>query len=61
MEELSVPYDLEVRLGFSILYVVLSVGILVIDRHRVEELPGIFRSLMVGGRDEGTESGSRSE
>jgi cation:H+ antiporter len=49
MEELAVPFDLETRLGFSILYVVLSVGILVMDRHRVAELPGIFRSVMPGG------------
>lgn len=61
MEELSVPYDLEVRLGFSILYVALSVGILVIDRHRVAELPGTFRSIMVGGRQEdpGVDSGAK--
>ena len=61
MEELGLPYDLEIRLGFSILYVVLSVGILTVDRHRIAELPGIFRSVMPGGRDEGTESGSRLE
>ncbi len=61
MEELSVPYDLETRLGFSILYVVLSVGILVIDRHRIAELPGIFRSIMVGGAGEEKESDSQSE
>ena len=53
MEELGLPYDLEIRLGFSILYVVLSVGILVIDRHRIAELPGIFRSIMVGGGERG--------
>ena len=61
MEELGLPYDLEIRLGFSILYVVLSIGILTVDRHRIAELPGIFRSVMPGGRDEGTESGSRLE
>ena len=61
MEELGLPYDLEIRLGFSILYVVLSVGILTIDRHRIAEMPGIFRSMMPGGRDEGAEPGSRSE
>lgn len=61
MEELGLPYDLEIRLGFSILYVVLSVGILTIDRHRLAELPGIFRSVMPGRKDEEVESGSRSE
>ena len=61
MEELGLPYDLEIRLGFSILYVVLSIGILTMDRQRVAELPGIFRSMMPGGRDEDVESGSRSD
>ena len=61
MEEFAIPYDLETRLGFSILYVVLSVGFLATDRHRIAEMPGIFRSMMPGGRDEGVESGSRSE
>lgn len=60
MEELGLPYDLEIRLGFSILYVVLSVGILVMDRDRIAELPGIFRSIMVGGAGEEGESDSRS-
>ena len=52
MEELAAPYDLEIRLGFSILYVVLSVGILVVDRRRIAELTGIFRSLLPGKGEE---------
>ena len=41
----------ESRLAFSVLYVVLSVGILAIDRRRMAELPAIFRSVMPGGSD----------
>ncbi len=42
----------ESRLAFSVLYVVLSVGILAIDRQRMAELPAIFRSVMPGGSDD---------
>ena len=42
----------ESRLAFSVLYIVLSVGILAIDRQRMAELPAIFRSVMPGGSDD---------
>ncbi len=61
MEELALPYDLEIRLGFSILYVVLSIAILTVDRDRIAQLPGIIRSAMPGGAGGGGDSGRGSE
>ncbi len=43
--QLAIPLN-EVRLAFAILYLVLSVGILVIDRGRLGVLPGLFRSVL---------------
>ena len=60
MEELALPYDLEIRLGFSILYVVLSIAILTVDRDRIAQLPGIIRSAMPGGAGGGGDSGRGS-
>ncbi len=42
----------EARLAFAILYVVLSVGILALDRQRIGVLPGLFRSVLPGGDSE---------
>ena len=42
----------EARLAFAILYLVLSVGILALDRQRIGVLPGLFRSVLPGGDSE---------
>ena len=47
--QLALPYN-EARLAFAIIYMVLSFGILALDRQRIGVLPGLFRSVLPGGR-----------
>ena len=49
--QLALPYN-EARLTFAIIYMVLSFGILALDRQRIGVLPGIFRSVLPGGDSE---------
>ena len=46
--QLALPYN-EARLAFAIIYMVLSFGILALDRQRIGVLPGLFRSVLPGG------------
>ena len=49
--QLALPYN-EARLTFAIIYMVLSFGILALDRQRIGVLPGLFRSVLPGGDSE---------
>ena len=49
--QLALPYN-EARLAFAIIYMVLSFGILALDRQRIGVLPGLFRSVLPGGDSE---------
>ena len=49
--QLALPYN-EARLTFGIIYMVLSFGILALDRQRIGVLPGLFRSVLPGGDSE---------
>ena len=49
--QLALPYN-EARLTFGIIYMVLSFGILALDRQRIGVLPGLFRSVLPGGNGE---------
>ena len=46
--QLALPYN-EARLAFAIIYMVLSFGILALDRQRIGVLPGLFRTVLPGG------------